>query len=98
MIAHANARTKILPELCIDYTPTLTIQYQHLPAVLKLWEEINSWLWDDDTTDKIRNAGGTFVAKSFEKVQSMYNWRISLNSAPVMQKVITHFETLEPKV
>ena len=92
--------SKILPELCIDYTPTLTIPYDHLPEDLHYWEEMDSWLLDEETKEKIRDAGGTMVAKSLEKEQSMstVTWRISLNSAPVMQKVIRHFENLEPKV
>ena len=91
---------KILPELCIDYTPTLTIPYQHLPADLQLWEEMDSWLLDDATKYKIKEAGGTLVAKCLEKEKrkSTITWRISLNSAPVMQKIITYFENLKPKV
>ena len=90
---------KILPELEVDYTPLLTIPYDQLPADLKLWEERKSWLLDQETKEKIKEARGTLVAKSLEKDKSRSSiiWRLSLNSAPVMQKVINHFLQLEPK-
>ena len=90
---------KILPELEVDYTPVLTVPYDQLPADLKVWEERDSFLLDEDSRNKIKEARGCLVAKSLEKEESRSSiiWRLSINSAPVMQKAIDHFEKLDPK-
>ena len=89
---------KILPELEIDYTPSLSLSYDQLPPDLKIWEERESFLLDNSTRKKVKTARGCLVAKSLEKEDSRSSiiWRLSINSAPLMQKAVDHFSQLCP--
>jgi len=89
---------KILPELEIDYTPVLTLPYEQLPPDLKLWEDRKSFLIDNNTRKKVKEARGCLVAKSLEKEENRSSiiWRLSINSAPLMQKAVDHFKQLDP--
>ena len=88
-----------MPDVEIDWTPVLTIPYtRNLPADLCVWEHQESWLLDQDTRDNIKQSQLIIVAKSMirdgnaEKV-----WRVSLDSAPVMNKIVKYFENSEPR-
>ena len=39
------------------------------------------------------------MAKSLEKekIRASITWRVSLNSAPLIEKLVTHFHKIEPK-
>ena len=90
---------KVLPEFEVDYTPLLTIPYDKLPLDLKMWEKRDSWLLDTETREKVKKAKGTMVAKSLEKEEKRASiiWRVSLNSAPLIEKLVNHFHKVEPK-
>lgn len=83
---------KLIPELEVDYTPVLIIPYENLPDDLKLWEKEESWLLDEKTKIKIKEGKAAMVAKSMEKdaTRASMMWRLSLNPAPVMQKIFDH--------
>ena len=82
----------VLPELEVDYTPLFLLPYSSLPEDLKLWEQKSSWLLDPETRHKIKEAGGTAVAKSLDKdrLNSSITWRVSLNSASLFDKLMKH--------
>jgi len=71
------------------------IPYMYLPPDLKLWEQRDSWLLDADTCKKIKACGGTLVGKSLDKNReaAAKNWRLSLNSAPVFEKVFSNLNS-----
>jgi len=83
---------KLIPELEVDYTPVLTIPYENLPKDLRLWEHTESWLLDENTKVKIKEENGSLVAKSMDKdaTRASMIWRLSINSAPVMQNIFNH--------
>ena len=83
---------KALPVFEVDYTPLFVLPYPKLPKDLMLWEKRESWLLDEETRIKIKKLGGTLVAKSLDKdvFKAATKWRLSLNPAPVFEKVTSH--------
>ena len=57
-----------------------------------LWEGRHSWLIDSEVKNKIKELGGTLVAKSLSKdpARAATIWRLSLNSSPIFDKVFKH--------
>ena len=57
-----------------------------------LWEGRHSWLIDSEVKNKIKELGGTLVAKSLNKdaAKAATIWRLSLNSSPIFDKVFKH--------
>ena len=57
-----------------------------------LWEGRHSWLIDSEVKKKIKELGGTLVAKSLNKdpAKAATIWRLSLNSSPIFDKVFKH--------
>ena len=68
----------------------------HLPEDLTIWEERDSWLLDPETRENIKQAKLVLVAKSMEEGNASRAWRLSVNSAPVMDKIRKHFNSLNP--
>ena len=85
---------KVLPEFEVDYTPLFVLPHSKLPEDLLLWEKRKSWLLDDKTRCEIKKLGGTLVAKSLNKdvKKAATIWRLSLNAAPVFEKVFSHLK------
>ena len=83
---------KALPEFEVDYTPLFVLPYSKLPKDLMLWEKREGWLLDEETRSAIKTFGGTLVAKSLDKdvLKAATIWRLSLNPAPVFDKVTSH--------
>ena len=83
---------KAVPEFEVDYTPLFVVPYAKLPEDLMIWERRESWLLDWETRSAIQKLGGTLVAKSLDKDVSRAAtiWRLSLNPAPVVDKVTCH--------
>ena len=87
----------VLPEFEIDYTPLFIIPYDSLPDDLKQWEKRESWLLDKATKEAIKKLGGTLVAKSLDKsdlAKARKTWRVSLNPAPVFQRILSHLNSM----
>ena len=61
----------------------------------QLWERKESWLLDSQTRDQIKMCGGTMVAKSLDKSKeaAAKNWRLSLNPAPLFEKIFSHLNS-----
>jgi len=83
---------KAVPEFEVDYTPLFGLPYTKLPEDLMLWERRESWLLDWEIRHEIQKLGGTLVAKSLDKDVSKAAtiWRLSINPAPVFNKVTKH--------
>ena len=62
-----------------------------------LWEGRHSWLIDSEVKNKIKELGGTLVAKSLNKdpAKAATIWRLSLNSSPIFDKVFKHLSQLK---
>ena len=60
-----------------------------------MWEHTESWLLDENTKVKIKEENGSLVAKSMDKdaTRASMIWRLSINSAPVMQNIFNHFSS-----
>ena len=69
----------------------------HLPEDLTIWEERDSWLLDPETKENIKQAQLVLVAKSMDEGNASKVWRLSVNSAPVMDKIRKHFNNLHPR-
>ena len=65
---------------------------------MKIWENTDSFLLDSATREKVKEAKGCLVAKSLQKEKdiSSITWRLSINSAPLMEKAVNHFGQLDP--
>ena len=87
----------VLPEFEIDFTPLFIIPYDSLPDDLKRWEKRESWLLNKATKEAIKKLGGTLVAKSLDKsdlAKARKTWRVSLNPAPVFQRILSHLNSM----
>ena len=83
-----------MPDVEVDWTPVLTIPYiRNLPEDLCVWEDQESWLLDQETRDNIKQSQLIIVAKSQGRDGNADKvWRVSLDSSPVMNKIVKHFE------